>query len=131
MTSLNMELAITARKERNVNLSRMCLEKSFNTDNFKSYVEKFRFGSTCLSVDKAALLRQSAKLLRLQGDVEMPVRILCGIAVNVVSTMNFHNQSNNELLELSSRYTVWPLKLCFIYKQGHFCHDTQKNQRTL
>ena len=58
-------------KFRNFNLSRLCLEKSFQAadNNFKTYVKNFRFESTFLSVDKAALLRQSAKLLRLQGPI--------------------------------------------------------------
>jgi len=70
-----MELVVTARKEKNYNLSRVCLEKAFGTDNFKNYVEKFRFGSTCLSVDKASCLRQSAKLLRLQVRNYLPLKI--------------------------------------------------------
>ncbi len=106
LNSLHMELAVTARKEKNYNLSRLCLEKAFGAEKFRSYVEKFRFGSTCLSVDKASCLRQSAKLLRVQGDGELGVRILCGIAINVVTSMNFHNQNNFELLELSSRYLI-------------------------
>jgi hypothetical protein len=61
-----MELAVAARKEKNLNLSRVCLEKAFNADKFRGYVEKFRFGSSWLSVDRAAGLRQAAKLLRLQ-----------------------------------------------------------------
>jgi hypothetical protein len=31
---------------------------------------------------------------------------LCGIAINVVTSMNFHNQNNFELLELSSRLVL-------------------------
>jgi len=103
MSSLNMEVTVTSRKERNFNLSRLCLEKSFNTDNFKTFVDNFRFGSAFLSVEKAALLRQSAKLLRLQGDVELSVRILSGIAVKVVSSTHLHNTNNEELLQLSAR----------------------------
>lgn len=106
LNSLHMELAVTARKEKNYNLSRLCLEKAFGAEKFRNYVEKFRFGSTCLSVDKASCLRQSAKLLRVQGDGELGVRILCGIAINVVTSMNFHNQNNFELLELSSRLVL-------------------------
>jgi hypothetical protein len=43
-----------------------------------------------------------------QGDGELGVRMLCGITINVVSSISVHNQSNSELLEISARSEAAP-----------------------
>ncbi len=64
LSSLNLEIAIQARKEFNYQLASRHLEQSFGNHNIMSYISGMNFNDTrlYLSTDQASGLRQCAKL---------------------------------------------------------------------
>ena len=117
LNSLDLKIAIVARKERNYRMAGSYLKKTLlgpNTDlNLKDYMKQLDFRSTLLSVERASSLRQAAKLTHLLGEGDsgvLSVQTLSGIATSIYTTYNFQYQqgqetdsSMTELLEISSR----------------------------
>ncbi len=110
ISTLNLDIARRARKEGNLSVSIVHLQKALfggGADSNNSLVESLnsmKFSSQPLSVDRAACLRQCAKLCMLTDAKECAVATLCGV-VNSVGThfMLYQEESHSELLDLSSR----------------------------
>ena len=117
LNSLNLEIAIVARKERNYKTSGSYLRKLLigpNTElTLKDYMKQLDLSNSLLSVERASSLRQAAKLVHVLGDGDaglLSVQTLCGIATSIFSTYSYQYQqgqgtdsSMTELLEISSR----------------------------
>jgi PI-3-kinase-related kinase SMG-1 len=117
LNALNLEISKTARKEENLNLSYDYLYKALiggyhsagtARHQIGGYVQSLDFSSLILTADRAACIRQYAKLSYLSGEKENAVRAMCGI-VNSVGALLFTSDSSAanaataELFEVSSR----------------------------
>lgn len=117
LNSLNLEIAVVARKERNYKTAGSYLRKmlvGLNMDlSLKDYMQQLDLSSSLLSVERASSLRQAAKLIHVLGDGDagvLSVQTLSGIATSIYNTYSFQYQqgqgmesSMTELLEISSR----------------------------
>ena len=117
LNSLNLEIAIVARKERNFRMASSYLRKLLIGSNpeitLKDYMKQLDLTSSLLSVERASSLRQAAKLIHVLGDGDaglLSVQTLCGIATSIHTTYSYQYQqgqgtdsSMTELLEISSR----------------------------
>ena len=115
--SLNLEIAVVARKEKNYRTAENYLRKTLlgpNTNlSLKEYMKQLSLSTSLLSVERACSLRQAAKLIHVIGDADagsLSVQTLSGIATSIYKTYSFqyqHDQetdtSMGELLEISSR----------------------------
>jgi hypothetical protein len=108
LSSLDLEIAKRARKESNFKLANAYLQKFLfqgsllHEGDLSTYLSNMDFQNMPLSVDKASCLRQCAKLSFLCDKREVAVATICGIASSIAA-MAFHDPSNSDLLEISSR----------------------------
>ena len=115
LNGLNLEIAAIARKERNYRLAATYLRKTLllgiNSDlTLRDYMKQLDFSASLLSIERAASLRQAAKLVHVLGDGGvLSVQTLSGIATSIyATTYNFRGQhdttaSMREMLQISSR----------------------------
>lgn len=103
LKSLNLEIGIQARKERNFKLATDRLEQNLECSNLISYISSINFNNLnmFLSTDKANCLRQSAKLayvLNIENNKMTAVQVLCGIGA-----IGLRSPENLDLSEIAAR----------------------------
>lgn len=111
LNSMNLEIAMQARKEHNYHLAHRHLEQNLGCsgqDNFVNHIGSINFNNAMmfLSTDKAHCLRQSAKLCYVLPNSEtapnhnkmIAVQVLCGIAY-----VGMREYENVDLIDISAR----------------------------
>merc|ERR1719320_1713051 len=110
ISSLNLEIARVARKEKNFCLSEKFLLKSLTgrtnyNIGLEEYVKSYDFFSAGISQERVVGLRQSSKVFMRSGShtKELAVRTICGLALAVGQHQATQYTKQVDLLEESSR----------------------------